>query len=127
MLSFKLTLKTLEVELDAAPFKLVELTGAQRDTYLNGATKRIRLGADGKAAGISSFDGIQTSLLALTLQDKDGKPVPEATMKNWPASVVESLFKESQTLSGLNLTDEQAAAAAKNAYGVSVGFGTTSR
>lgn len=116
-LSFNLKLKEEPVEIDGAQFKLVELTGAQRDTYLSlQASRAERHPETGKIVGIKNFDGINTKLVSMSLRGPDGKQVPEATIKDWPSTVVEALFETAQELSGLDQPGEEGAVidAAKN-------------
>ena len=101
-LKFSLKLKKLEIEIDEKIYTLSEITGSQRDTYLNDTSNRIRFGSKGEAQGIKNFDGIQTKLLSMCLMNPDGKLVEEKILKTWPASVLEALYTEAQKLSGLN-------------------------
>lgn len=121
-LSFSLKLKEEPVEIDGTQFILRELTGAQRDTYLSlQAGRAERHPETGKIIGVKNFDGINTKLVSMSLRGPDGKSVPEATIKDWPSTVVEALFEAAQELSGLDRPEEEgeAAEAAKNGSGAS--------
>jgi len=109
-LNFKLSREELPVILDGKNYKLKELTGKQRDTFLNNVGQRMNFVA-GKAQGMKSYDGLQSSLLALCLYDDADKLVSEKDIQEYPASVQTKLFKAAQELNGL---DEEAVEEAKN-------------
>lgn len=113
MLKLSLKLKSEQVELEGKTYMLNELTGQQRDGYLNVSAQRVKTDATGKPIGIKNFDGLQTHLISLSLRDSEGKPVPETEIKTWPATTVESLYAAAQTLSALVVNDK-AEEAAKN-------------
>lgn len=99
--SFELSLKEVAVKLDGADHVIRELTGKQRDRYLDTVAKRVNY-VNGQQAGMSSLSGLQSSLLALCLVDADGKNVPENIIAAYPGSVQTNLFKIAQDISGLN-------------------------
>jgi len=113
-LKFTLKLKTLPVELDEKQYTLTELTGQQRDAYLNVSANRVKMDEKGKVTGIKNFDGLQTHLLSLSMRDPQGQLVLETEIKGWPSTVVEALYAESQKLSGLATGKEAGEEAAKN-------------
>lgn len=98
---FTISLKKQPVEIDGKIYTVVELTGKQRDAFLNTSANRVKLDDKGNAVGMRNFDGIHTHLVSMCLRDPEDKLVPESTIKEWPATAVEALFKLSQTLSGL--------------------------
>ena len=98
---FELKLKELEVELSGAKYVLRELTGKQRDKYLDTVAKRVNY-VNGQQAGMTSLSGLQSCLLSMCLIDSDGNAVKEAVIADFPGSVQSKLFKMAQDLSGLN-------------------------
>lgn len=114
-ISLKLSRKTVSVLLDDKPHTLTELTGAQRDEYLNFTGTRMKTDDKGKPVGIADYTGFQSKLVALSLTDENGKHIPEETIKAWPAAAVQELFNAAQELSGLGDKTEAASDAAKNA------------
>jgi len=113
-LKFSLELKEIPVVLENADGTKVdaylrELTGKQRDSYLTGLSGRMKY-RDGKVTGLSSFEGLQASLLSLCLVDKaDGKLIGITRIQTFPAKVQEALFKAAQELSGLDDIGEEEA------------------
>lgn len=96
---------------------ILELTGEQRDEYLNEVKKRTEIRADGKAA-IKDFKGMHASLLKRALvrvkfandDDPDvetmtilpnGAFTEEQIQKDIPSSTQSALFEEAQRLSAL--------------------------
>lgn len=110
-LKFSLTLKEVTVSLDDESYVLRELSGKQRDMYLNEIGPRMKFNAEGKTEGLTNYEGLQSGLLALCLYDKDGELVAEKVLQGWPASVLSDLFDAAQELSGL---DKGAETKAKN-------------
>ena len=108
-LSFDLTLNSEEVELTTADgeslvYEIRELTGKERDKYLNTLSKRSRTLPDGTTK-INNFDNLQADLLTRTMFAKtDGKyeAVKVDDLQAWPARVQGELFKLAQSLSGLD-------------------------
>jgi hypothetical protein len=110
--------------LDDEEFCLVELQGDQRDDYLNSISRRIKGGGDRQK--IQNFKGMQAELLAMSVHhatlkegtqlDENGnkKVIVEAvgdsvdidTIKQWPASLQQQLFEETQRISGLGTSEE---------------------
>lgn len=109
-LQFSLALKELPVVIDDEPYVLVELDGRERDRYLGDLSKRVAPGANGAANSVRNFDGLQASLVAVSLRKivhNDRVRVDIKVIQDWPASVIGALFKEAQILSALNVkTDE---------------------
>jgi len=114
--SFSLKLKEEEIDIDGVPYRLRELTGAQRDAYIKTQSDRAERNVEGKVIGVKNFDGIHTKLLSMSLVDASGKLVKEEVLRSWPSSVCEALYTAAQELSGLDKAEEKGAAeeAAKN-------------
>jgi hypothetical protein len=103
--SFELKLKEVTVKLDGSDYIIRELTGKQRDKYLDTVAKRVQY-VNGMQAGMTSLSGLQSSLLSMCMVDEDGKNVPESTIADFPGSVTSKLFKIAQDLSGLNENED---------------------
>ena len=99
--SFELKLKEVEVQLDGQKYIMRELTGKQRDQYLDLIAKRVQY-VNGNQAGMKSLSGLQSSLLAMCLIDSSGNLVKESVITEYPGSVQSQLFKLAQQLSGLD-------------------------
>lgn len=110
VLELSLKLKDKKVKLDGADYILQEMTGAQRDAYSQSQNERFVMGADGKVASIKSWEGMQSSLLALCLcvvKENKPVPVPEDVIQTWPASTQKALFDAAQKLNGLDLKPDE--------------------
>lgn len=83
-----------------ARYTLSELTGAERDKYLNGVQARAKF-VKGKAAGVTSYDGLMASLLVLCLRDDAGKLLSLNQVQAFPASTQAALFSAAQELNGM--------------------------
>ncbi len=83
-----------------------EMDGRDRDSYLTKMGNKMKLGADGKVIGITSFDGLQAALLCLCLFDEEDKAVPIKDIQEYPAKVQSELFKIAQTINGLDKDEE---------------------
>jgi hypothetical protein len=104
------TLKTVSVEIEGADgianaYTIKELTGAEREKYLDTVSARMKYVGD-KPVGFTTYEGSYTKLLAMCLYDSTGAKVNVETIKQWPQSTVEALFKEAQSISGLIATAE---------------------
>lgn len=105
-LKFSLKLQELPVEIidaEGVPktFTLRELTGQQRDTFLQDMKKRVVPGSRKDEVEVKNFDGLCASLLTKTLLDEEGNFVEKDAIQAYPATVVQSLFEASQELSKL--------------------------
>ena len=87
---------------------LRELDGTQRNKYLNKMTNRVKIGPNGRAVGIKTFDGFQSDLLRACLFDESGEPVSVEDIEQLPSSTQMALFERAQQLSGLNTSEEEA-------------------
>lgn len=96
-------------------YKLVELSGAEREAYLDSVRNRMTFGADGKPTGFSTFVGGNTELVAMCVRDENGKKVSKETIADWPGEALVELFEQCQKLNSLTpkATDE-AKAESKN-------------
>jgi hypothetical protein len=106
-LRLKLERKEIDVVLESddgqeTKYKLKELSGAERNKYLNKMTCRVKVGADGKAAGIKTFDGFQADLLGICLFNENDEVVSKESIENLPSSTQQILFEKAQSLSGLD-------------------------
>lgn len=80
---------------------LRELSGSERNRYLNKMKTRIKVGANG-ATSIKSFDGFQSDLLHLCLLDEEGERVAKDVIEGLPSSSQLALFNRAQKISGLD-------------------------
>lgn len=87
---------------------LREMTGKQRDAYLNEISLRMRTGPDGKSQGVKNFDGLQAGLIARCLRMSDGSQVSVKDIQEWPSSAQSTLFEACQRLNGLEVEPEGA-------------------
>lgn len=82
-----------------------ELTGDQRDKWMTITAKKLRTDKAGNNT-LSSFDGIQSSLISLGCfyqgGDRDGENVTFDEANNWPARVNKAVFDMIQRMSGLD-------------------------
>lgn len=102
--SFTIKLKEKPVLIDDQPFTLKELTGSQRDIYLNENAGRLRIDpTTGQTKGFKDYKGIHTDLLSKCMYDPEGKVVTKVFLNELPASVVTGLF---QLANELNKLDE---------------------
>lgn len=107
MALLRLKRKEVEVEMegvDGKPVKYIlrEMSGGERDAYLNSVADRMKYAADGKVAGVKNFSGIQSLLLSACLYGPDGKMVEAKDIELFPASTVGELFAMAQELNALN-------------------------
>lgn len=108
-LVFALELEERPVSIAGEPYVLIELDGRDRDKYLNSLGSRVKTAPNGKSAGIKNFDGLQATLIVMSLRKIEGderNPVKLETIQKWPARVVTALFNAARDLSALNEDDE---------------------
>ena len=110
-LEFSLKLKEQGVKIttpngNVKNYVLKELTGEQRDSFLNMMASRLVM-KDGKVQSLSSFDGLQASLVAECLYDEKGESIDKDIIQKYPAQVLASLFKAAQELSGMDISEEE--------------------
>jgi hypothetical protein len=106
-ITLSLKRKTIEIEIEDEDgsqkiFKVMELSGNQRDEYLNTSAKRMSYDAQGKPSGVKDFRGMHTDLLIRSVYDENGELVKGAILETWPSTTIERLFEISQELSGLD-------------------------
>lgn len=106
-LEFQLKLKEVPVDItnvegQTATHYLRELSGAQRDAFLNEIGGRIKFNAAGKMQGLKDYTDLQTGFLALCFYDDANVIVSKEVLREYPASVLEKLFEVAQKLSGLD-------------------------
>lgn len=87
-------------------YTLVELTGRERNKYLNKMTSRVQM-KNGKAAGIKTFDGFQADLLKLCLLGPEKTLLTEEEIEALPSSAQMALFEKAQELSGLDNEEDE--------------------
>ena len=114
-LVFSVDLQEQEVTLNGADGSSLEcvireLTGEERDSYLDGMAKRFKFGAKGEVQGVGNFKGLHMDLLRLCLIDTaTKKPVTNEFLKAMPSSTMSALFKVAQELSALDQVSEEEA------------------
>jgi len=110
MLKFKVNGEEVPFEIEGKSGKkddytLVELSAADRDTCL--ASTREAVGDDASEAEITQKVGhLQSLVLSHTIRDSTGKKIATNVISKWPATVVGTLFKESQRINGLGDDNE---------------------
>ena len=86
---------------------LRELSGEERNKFLNQMKSRMKVGVDGGAI-VKNFDGFHSALLVLSLVDDAGEPVGKDVIEAMPSTMQGKLFKKAQKLSGLdNAPDDE--------------------
>lgn len=104
----KITIKRKEIPLQIEhedgtehAYTLREMKGGDRDTYLNKASKKVKLGADGKPVTIADHTGLCSDLLAMTVYDAQNNLVSYEVISSWPSSAQMELWKMALELCGL--------------------------
>ncbi len=106
-LKFDLKLKEVSVTLTGVDDQshiciLRELSGKQRDLFLNEMGGRMKFNAAGKMQGLKNYTDLQTGFLALCFYDENKVLVTNEVLREYPASVLADLFEVAQKLSGLD-------------------------
>lgn len=78
-----------------------EMSGAQRDEYLNKTAQKSRLDANGEVVGLKDYKGLYSNLLAFCLYDDGGKLVPESKIQEWPDAAQRALYEMANELNGM--------------------------
>jgi len=110
-MQFTLNLKQIPIEIideqgAKRTFTLKELTGAQRDKFLDDMASRMKyIGIE--VQGLSRYEGLQAALLSLCLYDDEDKLIPAKVIQSYPASMVSTLFDRAQSLSGLAISKKE--------------------
>lgn len=100
------------VTIDGNDYTIVELTGEERDNFLNLLAGRTKFDSKGNPSGIKDSKGIQANLISKGLIDNEtNKKVSLLVIQGWSASTQMKLFKRIHSLSGLG---EDAKEKAKN-------------
>ncbi len=92
-------------------YTLRDISGDERDAYIDMQVARLRYGPDGTPGGIKSMAGLMAKLVSLCLYDPTGKRVDEKEVKKFPSALQSVLFQKAKTLCGL---DDLAKEKAKN-------------
>lgn len=116
-LKLRLMLAEEEVDIVTADgvektFVLVEMTGAQRDAWMNQTATRFKTNEKGHPLGMREFRDLQAGLIAICLKDENRKAVPVSVIQGWPATVQKALYDRCQEMNGLT---EKAEETEKNA------------
>lgn len=106
-LDFDIKLRRKDVTLTGPNGKeeyyIEELTGEDRDIFLDEMKGRMTVGVDGKVSDIKSFVGLHTSLLKRCFHRKDGKLVDIDVINKLPGRVQTALYEAAQNLSSLSI------------------------
>jgi hypothetical protein len=100
-LTLTLKKKSMPVEIDGTAYTLEELSGIERDTYMEDMGARIQLDANGKPMASSKLAGMQSFLVSMSLRSPDGTRVSQNIVNDWPASTVQALYDAAQDISSL--------------------------
>lgn len=92
----------LKVRIGAQEYILREASGDAACRYRNALLECTELDSDGKPKVLRNLANTETLLVSLCLFTKDGKPVPEATIRSWPARIVKRLFEQAKLISELD-------------------------
>ena len=88
-------------------YKLVEMTGLERDRYMARTSKRFKTGKAGDPTAVQDLDNIQAELIACCLYDQYGKPVHVDTISAWPTKAQNALHKKCMEMNGLGKDEKQ--------------------
>jgi hypothetical protein len=111
-LEFTLELNRIPVKLQTAnggpviDAHLRELSGVQRDKYLDGMKAKMNVKA-GKMESIKTFEGLQSQLLSLCLYKDESQKFTEKEIQEFPAKVQTALFEAAQKISGLDIEEKE--------------------
>ena len=86
-----------------------EVTGQERDSYMNLMMSKVRLGPDGKPAGLKNMAGLHSKLLEMSLFHEDAKAFSPKEVSKLPATAMMGLFEMAKEISGLNEGAEEEA------------------
>lgn len=110
---FTTTLKTLPVKINGETWTIREITGPQRNQFLDHNRGKMDIkkkeGTDEVEVTVKSFEGQGMDILMLTLYKPTGEIVSPAELDTWPANTILKLAEKSMTLSGLNKKGEEQA------------------
>jgi hypothetical protein len=86
-------------------YTMRELTGEEREAYLNGIRDKFEVMPNGKSR-VRNFTGLQSGLLAKCVYDDNGALVPLKLINKWPAKLQSDLYKRANKMSGMDETAE---------------------
>lgn len=93
----------LPVSVAGKRYVLREATEAAACQWRNAMMQATELGSDGKPTRVRNLADTEPLLVSLCLfTAEEGKPVPVATIKGWPARVVKRLFEKVKDVSDLD-------------------------
>jgi len=106
ILRLELELKEVDVVLvdkedNEKKYLLKELSGSDRNRYLNKMKNRVTTDKNGNVK-INTFDGMQSDLLTVSLFNEAGESVSKDEIEMLPSNTQQKLFEKAQELSGLN-------------------------
>ena len=96
----QLTPIEVPVQLAGDSYLLREASGEAAAKFNNARTACYDYMA-GKLSKIHDTGDLEPLLVALCIFTHDGKPVPESTVRGWPARIVTALFEKAKEISGL--------------------------
>ena len=104
MEKFTTALNTKEVDIDGDVYVISELSGKNREIYVDELSSRLVLDKAGKPTeNVKNRKGIMALLMSLSLRkSSDKENVMTQVIVNWRADSVEGLFKMSQKMSSLS-------------------------
>jgi hypothetical protein len=89
-------------------YTLREATGDAACKWRNAQLAATELGPDGKVMRVKGLADLEPMLVSLCLFDEQGKPVPAATVREWPARVIKAVYDECKRISQLDEAAETA-------------------
>lgn len=90
-------------------FYVKEMSGAQRDEYLNKTAQKSRLDEKGDVVGLKDYRGLYSNLLSFCLYDADAKPVAESKIQEWPDAAQKALYEMANDINGMSKPDSEGA------------------
>lgn len=79
-----------------------ELTGADREEYMELLAEKMSFDEKGLPTNMRSFKGVMSDLLKRAIEDEDGKRIAPAIVDNMPSDVQTKIYQAAQKLSGLD-------------------------
>lgn len=94
---------------DVQEYYIKELSGSERDAYLQSLTSRMKQRGD--SATMQNFQGFQADLLGKCTYHVNGEEdtlVKGSVIQGWPAKILQELYDKASEMSGLkNMDDEE--------------------
>lgn len=81
------------VEIDGNIYQVVLLVGSDVAKYRKTMGGRVKYGTNGRPQGLTSYEGLEATLISYCLRDPHGAVVPVATIDAWPQPVIKNLFE----------------------------------